>query len=132
EVLRRAGVDSRVDERHETQPADDRQRLLSACAILDDATRDRLISVNPARGAKLPKRTKGRNVYLSAQQLHALADESGRYRALVLLLGTVGLRWGEAAALRVSDVDFLRRRITLHHNAVKVGSEVCVGSLKTG
>jgi len=29
------------------------------------------------------------------------ADESGRYRSLVLLLGVGGLRWGEAAAQRV-------------------------------
>lgn len=100
--------------------------------ILDDAARDRLIPSNPARGVKLPKRTKRPNVYLTAAQLSLLADESGRYRSLVLLLGTVGLRWGEAAALRVCDVDFLRRRITLHRNAVTVGSEVFVGSLKTG
>src|SRR6476646_10127955 len=40
--------------------------------------------------------------------------------------------WGEVAALRVSDIDFLRRRITLHSNAVAVGGEVIVGSLKTG
>jgi hypothetical protein len=26
----------------------------------------------------------------------------------------MGLRWGEAAALRVADIDFLRRRIALH------------------
>lgn len=101
--------------------------------ILDDAVSDRLIVVNPARGVKLPRRVKGRNVYLTAAQLHQLADESGqRYRALVLLLGTVGLRWGEAAALRVSDIDFLRRRITLHENAVQVAGKIVVGSLKTG
>lgn len=100
--------------------------------ILDDAVRDRLIPSNPARGVRLPKRTKKKNVYLTREQLFALADESGRYRSLVLLLGTVGLRWGEAAALRVSDVDFLRRRITLHRNAVTVGSTTHVGSLKTG
>ena len=57
-------------------------------------------------------------MYLSAEQLHTLADESGRYRSLVLLLGVGGLRWGEAAALRVCDVDFLRRRVELHRNAV--------------
>lgn len=100
--------------------------------ILDDAVADKLLSSNPARGVRLPKRTKRRNVYLSANQLHALADESGRYRSLILLLGTVGLRWGEAAALRVSDVDFLRRRITLHENAVRVGGRTVVGSLKSG
>lgn len=106
--------------------------------ILDDAVEDRLIAVNRARGANrkrginLPKRTKGKNVYLTRNQLGQLADECGRYRSLVLLLGTVGLRWGEAAALRVGDIDFLRRRITLHENAVTVGSTTHVGTLKTG
>ena len=100
--------------------------------ILDDAVRDRMLTSNPARGVKLPKRPPRRNVYLSVGQLHRLADESGRrYRSLVLLLGVGGLRWGEAAALRVSDIDFLRRRCELHRNAVKVGRAFAVGSLKS-
>jgi len=100
--------------------------------ILDDAVRDRLLATNPARGVKLPRRSKRQNVYLTADQLHRLAVEAGRYGSLVLLLGTAGLRWGEAAALRVCDVDFLRRRVTLHRNAVKVGQRVHVGTLKSG
>ena len=76
--------------------------------ILDDAVQDGLLASNPARKVKLPKRPPRRNVYLTANQLDKLADESGRYRSLVLLLGVGGLRWGEAAALRVGDVDFLR------------------------
>lgn len=100
--------------------------------ILDDAVRDRQLAANPARGVKLPSRGRRRNVYLSVVQLQALAVESGRYRSLVLLLGTAGLRWGEAAALRVRDVDFLRKRIELHENAVTVGGRVHVGTLKTG
>lgn len=111
--------------------------IVETCAsvlrrTLDDAVSDRLLSVNPARGVKLPRRTPRRNVYLTASQLDALADEAGRYRSLVYLLGICGLRWGEAAALRVSDVDFLRRRITLHRNAVVIGREAHVGSLKSG
>jgi integrase len=100
--------------------------------VVDDAMRDRLVASNPARGVKLPKAPRRPNVYLSAEQLHRLADESGRYRSLVLLLGTAGLRWGEAAALRVCDVDFLRRRIELHRNAVRVGGSIVVGTLKSG
>ena len=99
--------------------------------ILDDAVRDRQLASNPARGVKLPRRVPGKNVYLTADQLAQLADESGRYQSLVLLLGVGGVRWGEAAALRVCDVDFLRRRITLHTNAVKVGGGFAVGSLKS-
>lgn len=99
--------------------------------ILDDAVHDRLLASNPARGVKLPKRRPRRNVYLTASQLNKLAEESKRYRSLVLLLGVGGLRWGEAAGLRVGDVDFLRRRIELQRNAVQVGSKVIVGTLKS-
>lgn len=100
--------------------------------VLDDAVRDRILASNPARGVKLPKRPPRHNVYLSVEQLHALAHESGRYRSLVYLLGVGGLRWGEAAGLRVADVDFLRRRVHLHRNAVMVGGQTVVGTLKSG
>lgn len=100
--------------------------------ILDDAVRDRMLASNPATGVKLPPRVARQNVYLLAEQLDRLAKESGRYRGLVLLLGVGGLRWSEAAALRVSDIDFLRRRITLFRNAVRVGQEFVVGTLKSG
>ena len=99
--------------------------------ILDDAVKDRMLASNPARGVKLPPRPPRRNVYLSAEQLQLLADEAGRYRSLVLLLGVGGLRWGEAAALRVGDIDFLRSRIELHRNAVVVGRKTYVGTLKS-
>jgi integrase len=99
--------------------------------ILDDAVRDRMLASNPARGVKLPKRPPRHNVYLTADQLDALAVQSGRYGSLVLLLGVGGLRWGEAAALTVADIDFLRRRVRLHRNAVKVGGIFEVGSLKS-
>jgi integrase len=100
--------------------------------ILADAVKDRMLASNPCQGVKLPAGTGRRHLYLSAEQLDRLAGESGRYRGLVLLLGVGGLRWGEAAALRVRDVDFLRRRITLTENAVTVGGQVHTGTLKTG
>jgi integrase len=100
--------------------------------ILDDAVKDRRLARNAARGVKLPARSKRKNIYLTAEQLQVLAVEAGRYRSLVLLLGTAGLRWGEAAALRVGDVDFLKRKVVLHENAVTVGADVHLGTLKSG
>ena len=70
-------------------------------------------------------------MYLSADQLDGWPTSAGHYRSLVLLLGVGGLRWGEAVALRVCDMDFLRRRIELHRNAVCVGGTFHVGSLKS-
>jgi integrase len=104
--------------------------------ILDDAVTDKMLLANPTRGVKLPSLPPQRNVYLTAAQLDRLAEEAGHrsqpYRSLVLLLGVVGCRWGEAAALRVCDIDFRRRRVDLHQNAVKVGTQgVIVGTLKS-
>jgi len=42
-----------------------------------------------------------------------------------------GLRWGEAAALRVSDINFLGRRIHLHRNATPVRGQMIEGTLKS-
>jgi integrase len=52
-----------------------------------------------------------------------------RARALVLLAYR-GLRWGEAVALRVRDVRFLRRRPSVHDNAVQIGARHVVGKTK--
>jgi len=60
----------------------------------------------------------------------ALADKAGEHRALVLVLAYCGLRWGEAIGLRVRDVQFLRRRISVHSNAVQIGSRHVVGPTK--
>jgi integrase len=37
------------------------------------------------------------------------------------------LRWSEAIALAVADVEFLKRRITVHRNGVQAGQEFEVG-----
>lgn len=100
--------------------------------ILDDAVKSRRLAVNPARGVEnLPKKDRKRHVYLSADDVARLADEAGEHRALVLTLAYCGLRWGELVALRVRDVEFLRKRITVHDNAVQLGVEHAVGLTKS-
>lgn len=99
--------------------------------ILDVAVKDGFLKANSARGVQLPRKPRGKHVFLSVEQLGRLADECSRHGELVWLLGTTGLRFGEAAALRVRDVDFLRRRIMVERNAVTVGSAVHIGTPKT-
>jgi hypothetical protein len=78
--------------------------------ILADAVRDNLIARNPAAGVKLPSTTRKRPVFLTHQQIAALAAAAGEYEGLVLLLAYTGLRWGEVVGLRIRDLDMLRRR----------------------
>jgi integrase len=49
-----------------------------------------------------------------------VAVASGRLRTLVLVLGYCGLRFGEAAALRVADVDTTARRIRVRRSITYV------------
>jgi integrase len=99
--------------------------------ILDVAEKDRRILANPARGVRLPRKvTKRERRYLSHDELWAVAAASGR-PALVLTLGYCGLRWGELVALRVRDVNFLRRRISVTRNVVEVHGEFHPGTPKT-
>lgn len=100
-------------------------------SILAGAVRDRRILANPAEGVALPRKVARPHVYLSHDQLHALAAASDR-PALVLVLGYTGLRWGEAIGLRVKDVDTIRRRLRVERNAVQLtGSKFEVGTPKS-
>ncbi|KUI43873.1 integrase [Mycobacterium sp. GA-1199] len=98
--------------------------------ILADAVTDNLIPKNPAAGLKLPKPTRKKHVYLSHQQVADFAEEAGEYGTLVLLLAYTGLRWGEAIAMRVADLDLLRKRALIHENAVQSGAGIHVGTPK--
>ena len=99
--------------------------------ILADAVKGKRLTANPCKGIEnLPRRTAKRRVYLSADDVHRLAAESGEHRALVLVLAYTGIRWGEAIALRVADVEFLRRRLAVSQNAVQVGVRHAVGPTK--
>jgi integrase len=69
-------------------------------------------------------------VYLSADDVARLADESGEHRVLVLVLAYCGIRLCEAVALRVRDVQFLCRRLSVHEGAVQIGATHAVGPTK--
>lgn len=99
--------------------------------ILATAVKAKRLASNPAKGIEgLPRKTGKRRVYLTADDVRRLADESGDRRVLVLVLAYCGVRWGEAIGLRVRDVEFLRRRLNVHTNAVQIGARHAVGPTK--
>jgi integrase len=75
--------------------------------------------------------TQSRESFMSPDDVGRLANESGQHRVLVLTLAYTGIRWGEAVALRVRDVQFLRRRLSVHDNAVQLGVDHAVGVTKS-
>jgi len=131
-----------IENKAENKPAKSRTTVCRAlgvlAAILDDAAKDKLISGNAARDISLPLVTKSTKVYLTHEQVAQLAVESSHHgkhpelETLIYLLAYTGLRWGEAIALRVSDLDLVRHRIRVSRNAVQIAGRHVIGTPKTG
>jgi integrase len=100
--------------------------------ILGLAVRDRRLPSNPALGVDLPRGRERRRRYLSATQVEQLAFAAGEGRLPVLVLAYCGLRWSELAALRVSRLDLMRRRLTVAEAMTEVnGGRIVWGAPKS-
>lgn len=103
--------------------------------ILDVAVRDRRITSNPARGtSNLPMNDwKQRRRYLTNDEVFRFARSApDRMRcALILTLAYTGIRWGEAVALTVDDVDLVRRRLEIYRTATEVEGVIHFGAPKS-
>jgi integrase len=66
------------------------------------------------------------------EQLHALADEAGQHQPLVYVLGTCGLRFGEAAELRWRDISVAKLSMRVARSVTLVDNKFVVGSPKGG
>ncbi len=100
-------------------------------AILKAAEADKRIVGNPVASVKLPTLPKRERRYLDHDQLDQLANACTGYGLLVLVLGYCGLRYGEAAALRVGRVDLMRRRLMINEAMTTIGGRVIFGPPKT-
>jgi integrase len=106
-------------------------RLLRA--DLKRALASRYISWDPTAAVQAPKARSEEMRFLAPEEVDRLAEaHPERYRVLVYLLAYGGPRIGEAAALRVGDLDLLRGRLTISRAATEVKGRLEVGPTKTG
>lgn len=103
--------------------------------ILDVAVRDGRIPSNPARGASnLPRKaTNKRRRYLTNEEVFRFAGRApdDMRSVLILTLAYTGIRWGEAVALRVGDINLERGRLSIHQTATEVDGIIHVGPPKS-
>ena len=102
-AVRRPDVQAWVSA-HAEHPVVIRRALGLLAGVLDMAVDDGRIPMNHARGVTLPRKPEPKHVYFTGPQLAALAQESGPHGLIILVLGTVGLRWGEITGLQVGDI----------------------------
>jgi integrase len=85
-------------------------------SIYASAVLDRLVGSSPVVRVSVPRSTRERVVPLTVEQVGRLADAMpARNAAMVTTQAGLGLRIGELMALRVQDVDFLRRTVRVEH-----------------
>lgn len=100
--------------------------------VLNRAVLGELIARNPTRGVKVPKVKREEMRFMTAGEVERIADAApARYQAMVLLMGFCGLRIGEAAGLRMENLDVLRRRLSIIETAVEVAGKLHFGPPKT-
>lgn len=101
-------------------------------ACLRDAVDMDVIGRSPCRGINLPKAKRQEKRVIDPDELHRLADEVGpEWRSLIYIGGVMGLRFGEAVALRVQDVDFDQATITIARTVVDVDGRLEMDDPKT-
>ena len=81
---------------------------------------------NPCAGVTVPRKATRDPVFLTVKQLRALAEAAEEWGPLVWMLGTTGLRIGEAVALNVGDVDAGRGRCRVRRSKTGAGRDVPV------
>jgi integrase len=101
-------------------------------ASLQAAVADRMIPTNVCEGTSLPALTEPTHRYLQMTEVHDLAntiDES--LKAFVYVGALAGLRPGELAALRLTNLDLPNQRLTITHTAVELSGVITYGAPKT-
>jgi integrase len=91
-------------------------RFNNVRAVFRAARKDKIIGADPAEGITLPRKRRAEaamTIPTPADIGKIMAAADLRFRPLIGLCAFAGLRLGEAAAVKVEDIDFLRRTLTV-------------------
>jgi integrase len=104
--------------------------LLRVC--LGDAVVEGLLLHNPCVGTRLPPLGHREQRVLTPDQLERLFDAvPAHYRPLVTVAAATGMRWGELAGLRRTNVDLLRRQLRVVETLIEVRGQLINGPPKS-
>jgi integrase len=118
-------------------PASVRNNFVALNKAFKYAVRHSLVTRNPCTGTPLPTATTDEQFVaqiLTPEQVEALAthlDEHAPYGLIVRMASYTGLRAGEMAALRIRDVNLLRKHIEVRQNVQRANGERVIGNPKS-
>lgn len=124
-TIRKADVQAWVAEMHDSGCGQSTiERAVEVLRLtLEHAVDSGRLRANPAKGIKIPRAERPERYYLTVKQSEAVATSMELYSALIRVFCYCGLRWGEATALRVQDVDLDRRRLNVVKAFTSVGGK---------
>lgn len=118
------------------QPSTIHTRFVNVRGVIRAAVRDRLITSDVTVNAKLPRQRKASAsmaIPTPAEVGRLLQQADSHFVAFIGLCAFGGMRLGEAAALQVGDVDFLRREIRVTRQVQRAnGKQVEIRAPKYG
>jgi len=137
-LVRRSDVEAWIKSMHAAglAPGTIKTRYVNVRSVFRAAVKDKVIGSDPTDGVRLPR---GRRADAAMSiptpeevgQLITVADE--RFRPFIGLCAFAGLRLGEAAGVRLSDVDFLRKSLKVTRQVQRVnGGAIDVRAPKYG
>lgn len=103
--------------------------------ILKTAVIDGYIAKSPCVGIELPRRGKREEMrFLEPEGIEELAHSiDDRYRTLIYMASYTGLRWGELAALRITNLNLLKRSVDVAAAQTEINGNVKIKPFtKTG
>lgn len=103
-----------------SSPASVRKNVNVLSGALKAAVADRRLASNPCEGVKLPRVPASEMRALTHDQVADLAAAAGDWSTAVLVLAYTGVRFGELCALKVKDVDILRRQLSVRASLTEV------------
>lgn len=97
-------------------PTTVKTRFNNVRSVFRGAVQDRLITSDPGVGIRLPrvrKQAHAMSIPTPGEVGRIMAAADDWFRPMIALCAFAGLRLGEASAVQLSDIDFLRRKLTV-------------------
>lgn len=131
-AIRKADIQQWVAEKYDsgTGPSTLETSLQNLRGALNHAVDSGLLKASPATGIRLPRATPRAQHILTVPQVEQLARTVDYLPAIVRFLAYTGLRFGEASALTVRDIDPVSHRITVNKAYSDVQGRLVLGETK--
>lgn len=99
--------------------------------ILELAVKDNILATNVANGISAGAVTHKTKEFLTHSQVESLAVACGKDGTIIRTLASTGIRFGEMAALQVSDFQPLTKRLIISKSAGEVDGVMHIGTTKS-